>query len=63
MHNVVIYFVGGTSIILEEMNDVSCNDLVAWLDSDLKSTIRIDVPTNNKTKVIRKDLILFIDII
>lgn len=62
MHDVTIYFVGGSSIALQECSDKVASDIGTWLNDDSLKTFRIDIPNFNRTKLIRKDLILFIDI-
>ena len=62
MHDITIYFVGGTNIRLEECDDDFASKIDMWLTDDALKVFRIDIPKHNRTKVIRKDLVLFIDI-
>lgn len=62
MHDITIYFVGGSSIILQECDDKVASSIGTWLDNDSLKTFRIDIPNINRTKLIRKELVLFIDI-
>lgn len=62
MHNITIYFVGGTSVRLEECDDNFTSKINAWLTDDSLKVFKVDIPTYNRTKLIRKDLVLFIDI-
>lgn len=62
MHNVTIYFVGGTSVRLEECDDNFCFKIDEWLTDDSLKVFRVDIPTYNRTKLIRKALVLFIDV-
>ena len=64
MHNIEIYFVGGTHCLLVDVSEECANKLVEWLDNkEDTSTFKVNIPSSNKTKVLRKELILFVDII
>lgn len=63
MHNITIYFVGGTSILLEGTPEEATNKLIDWLDGDTNETFKINIPAANKTTCVRKELILFVDVV
>lgn len=62
MHDITIYFVGGDRVTLKDCSDEFTNEIVKWLDRDSKETYKIDITSKNRTKVLRKELILFIDV-
>lgn len=62
MQNITINFVGGSKMTLQECTAEFVDDIVKWLNSDSKETYTIDMPFINKTKILRKEPILFIDI-
>lgn len=63
MHDITIHFLGGINIILEDCNENCVNSLSKWLDDkDQNETFKINIPDINRTKCIRKELILFVDI-
>lgn len=62
MHDITIYFVGGSKIILKDCSDECANNIVKWLDGDSKETYKIDITSKNRTKVLRKELVLFMDV-
>lgn len=62
MHKIIIYFVGGSSVVLQECDDKVVKNILEWLEDDDLKVFKINIPDFNRTKAIRKDLILFIDI-
>lgn len=62
-HKVEIKYVGGTVEIIEEMPLGEVERLIAWVDNNLdKTTFKTNITKENRTMLIRKDLILFINI-
>lgn len=60
MHDISIYFVGGTNITINEISNSTVNSFVDWIENEkVKETFKIDIPSANKTTCIRKELILF----
>lgn len=64
MHDISIYFVGGANITINEISESVANKFVDWIEDDnKKETFKIDIPSANKTTCIRKELILFFNVI
>ena len=61
MKNITIYYSGG-NVVLQDCNDECVDAIIKWLDNSKSETFKIDVPSTNRTKIFRKDLILFVDI-
>jgi len=63
MKDIEIYFIGGTSCRLYEVLEESTDKLVEWLDNNEDThTFKIDINSAKKTKILRKEMILFIDV-
>jgi hypothetical protein len=64
MHNIEIYFVGGTSVAWTEVPQETTDNMVKWLDNkeDTK-TFQVNFTKHNKTTLLRKELILFINVV
>lgn len=63
MHDINIYFIGGSCTELKECTDEATTNVVNWLDGNENETFKIDIPTTNKTICFRKENILFIEVI
>ncbi|MCE9654666.1 MAG: hypothetical protein E6583_07505 [Clostridium sp.] len=59
---ITIYFVGGTSITINKCDDKVISNVSTWLEDDNLKIFKIYTHEQEKTTLIRKDLILFIDI-
>lgn len=64
MHEISIYFVGGTNITINEISDSTVNKFLIWIENEkAKETFKINIPSFNKTTCIRKELILFFNVV
>ncbi|WP_338627634.1 hypothetical protein QJR52_07060 [Clostridium baratii] len=63
MHDINIYFIGGTRDEIKDCTEEATRNIVDWLDSNENRTFKIDIPTVNKTICFRKENILFIEVI
>lgn len=62
-HKVEIKYIGGTIETIKEMPLNEVQRLIEWVDNNVdKSTFKTNIAKENRTILIRKDLILFINI-
>lgn len=64
-YNITIYYIGGTSSTLTEVNEVAKDDFIKWLDSRFirNKTWKLNFFAKNKLSLIRKENITNVVII
>lgn len=62
-HKITFYFVGGTNVTYDKCDDKTASSVRTWLDNDNIKLFRIDTGKENKVTLIRKDLVLFVNIV
>lgn len=64
MNDIEIYFVGGTSSVWTDISKEATDNMVRWLDDkDDTKTLKFNFTNHNKLACLRKELILFINIV
>lgn len=63
MKKVRIYFAGGTSVEFTKCDSECISNLEKWLVDDKLKVFKINGVGENKETLIRKDLVLLVDII
>ena len=61
-HKITIYFVGGTSVTYSKCDDETATSIMKWLEDDELKIFRLDTHKEEKKSLIRKELVLFVDI-
>lgn len=63
MRNLCIYYSGGVVCQLFGLSEELTEAFIAWLNNvDEARVFTLDIPTEGKCRLIRKDLILFIEV-
>lgn len=61
--DITIYYTGGTSSTLTKQDEKVVRSLMDWLDGDSKNTYKLELAKCKKTVVIKKENILFLNIV